>query len=539
MDRNPYRPSSPPSSSVRTTPSSSVRTFGPQVQPAYQNQQAGFHRLAEYPQMSNRPYPLLQANGEALPPIYQPPAGYAFGGGSTNTPYIDSFSESTGTVPYHGSLSHSHTAGSTKTRLSAVDDMEETAGESNTKEQNQVRTKRPRRTLVESKGESNMSKKKQELEAKYGAGNVTKDNKVRGNVIMNGNQMLWYDNKAQIYLPCVYHDDIREDLIHIATNLYPEYDVPPAKGLDPFDITSNCSALGQNNWSVATDEDLAKIHDADGVPVMLLSEKPQRREPVLPPVWGHRGLVVLDQESHPILNWSQLPHTLSSKLEGWRLEALRRTIPGLEISHLRARMPKNVTATKDKVKPVYGLSTLRHRASRFRDEHEIGAWDERQGTVEKKKKYSESQSTSRVSIPAVWSQSETTTPSPRPGTRPLTHPSTLLTQSFTPAVSEDLTRPSTAGPQSFSMTEEQFAAQLTQGLRHLDSETYPSPPATFSESGPPLSAPYYQMQGSMEDAPAEEVDQLSHDTDFDFSSNNFEEMARELGDDIGGFGAYF
>ena len=188
MDRNPYRPSSPPPSSVRTTPSSSARTFGPQVPPAYQNQQAGLHRLAEYPQMSDHPHHFLQANGEASPPIYQPPAGYAFGGGSTNTPYIDSLSESTVTVPYQGPLSHSQTAGSTKRRLSAVDDMEETAGESRTKEQNQVRTKRPRRTLAESKGESNMSKKKQELEARYGVGNVTKDNKVRGNVIMDGNR---------------------------------------------------------------------------------------------------------------------------------------------------------------------------------------------------------------------------------------------------------------------------------------------------------------------------------------------------------------
>ena len=143
-----------------------------------------------------------------------------------------------------------------------------------------------------------------------------------------------------------------------------------------------------------------------------------------------RRSVVLDQESHPILNWPQLPHTLSSNMEGWRIGALRRTIPGLENCHLRARMPKNVTATKDKVKPVYGLSTLRHRASRFRDEHQIGAWDERQGTVKKKQRYGESLSTSRVSKPAIWSQSEAAESSPLPGTHPLTHPSTLLTQSF-------------------------------------------------------------------------------------------------------------
>ena len=321
--------------------------------------------------------------------------------------------------------------------------------------------------------------------------------------------------------------------------MYPEYDVAPARGLDPLDVTSNCSALSQNRWSVSTAEDLTAICDTNGISVLMLSERPRRPESALPDIWGHRGSVVLDQESHPILNWPQLPHTLSSKLEGWRIEALRRTIPGLEISHLRARMPKNIAPTKDKVKPIYGLSTLRHRASRFRDEHQIGAWDERQGSVEKKKKFSDSLSSSRVSTPAVGSQSETVMSSPLPGTRPLTHRSTLLTRSFTPAFTPALTRLSTAGPHPFSMTEQQFAAQLTQGLRNLDNETYPSPPATFSESGPPPAAPNDQTQGFMENAPAEEADPWSQDANFPFSSDNFEEMARELGHDISGFGEYF
>lgn len=320
--------------------------------------------------------------------------------------------------------------------------------------------------------------------------------------------------------------------------MYPDYDVAPERGLDPLDITSNCSALSQNTWSVSTAEDRAKICNTDGVSVMMLSEKPKKTETVLPPVWGHRGSVVLDQESHPVLNWPQVPHTLSSKLEGWRIEALRRTIPGLETSHLRARMPRNVTPSVDRVKPVYGLSTLRHRASRFRDEHQIGAWDERQGSVQKKQRYSESQSTSRVSTPAIWSQSETAISSPLLLTRPLTHPPRpTFTQPVTPSLWPPHPQSSTAGFPPFSMTEQQFAEELTQGLRNLDNGVYPSPPATFCGSGPPPSAPNDQTQVSVEDAPGGEEDRLSQDADFDLSSSNFHEMARELGDDISGFGA--
>ena len=122
--------------------------------------------------MSNHPHHSLQSDGGASPSFYQPPTGYTFDSSSSGTPFLDSFPVSTGT--------------STKRRLSAVDEMDEAAAGGG--RHTQVRTKRPRRTLAEPKPESNLSKKKQELEGKYGVGNISKDNKVRGNVIMRGNQ---------------------------------------------------------------------------------------------------------------------------------------------------------------------------------------------------------------------------------------------------------------------------------------------------------------------------------------------------------------
>ena len=139
--------------------------------------------------MSHHPYHLPQASGEASPLSYQPPTGYAFGGGSTNTPYIDSFSATAGIVPHQWPASYLESAGSNKRRLSAVDENAEDGGGNG---QTQVRTKRPRRTLAEPKGESNMAKKRKELEEKHGVGNITKDNKVRGSVVHSGDQGKQY-----------------------------------------------------------------------------------------------------------------------------------------------------------------------------------------------------------------------------------------------------------------------------------------------------------------------------------------------------------
>ena len=188
--------------------------------------------------------------------------------------------------------------------------------------------------------------------------------------------MEWFDDEKQQWIAAIYHDNLREELIQIASASNPDYDVPPVRGSHPHDITSNCGALSQNTWQAETAEQRAQILDADGIAVMTLDDKPERTDHQLPPEWHHRGLIVLDQESHPILNWPNIPLCLSSKLEGWRIEALRRVIPGLEASHLRARMPRFVEIPGNVQKPIYGLSTLRHRASRYRDVHRIGAWDE-------------------------------------------------------------------------------------------------------------------------------------------------------------------
>ena len=39
----------------------------------------------------------------------------------------------------------------------------------------------------------------------------------------------------------------------------------------------------------------------------------------------HGDLVVINQNNHPVRNFADVPRTLSSEIEAWRLEALLRT----------------------------------------------------------------------------------------------------------------------------------------------------------------------------------------------------------------------
>ena len=52
-------------------------------------------------------------------------------------------------------------------------------------------------------------------------------------------------------------------------------------------------------------------------------------------------------------------------------------------------MPRKILS-HGKVKDIYGLSTLRHRASRFRDDHQLVAFDKREGSAAKNERWTQS-----------------------------------------------------------------------------------------------------------------------------------------------------
>ena len=85
------------------------------------------------------------------------------------------------------------------------------------------------------------------------------------------------------------------------------------------------------------------------------------------------GYVVLNKDDEPILDFPGLPLTISSRCEGWRLEAFCRSNKWVTSKQIRSRMPGNVSIK---------LNKLSMRRTRFRRKAGAIAWDTAGGASE-------------------------------------------------------------------------------------------------------------------------------------------------------------
>lgn len=83
----------------------------------------------------------------------------------------------------------------------------------------------------------------------------------------------------------------------------------------------------QRPWS---EEHLDRIVDAEGRKIMYDLNLPQGPRPKNLGDWFHNGKVLLDQDNCPVKSWPGLNKTLSSEIEDWHFEALRRLYPHLK-----------------------------------------------------------------------------------------------------------------------------------------------------------------------------------------------------------------
>lgn len=86
--------------------------------------------------------------------------------------------------------------------------------------------------------------------------------------------------------------------------------------------------------------------------------------------------------------WADIPRCFSSKLEGGRMEALRRILPTLTVQDFRARMLREVPirpGINAATKALSGPSTFGHRSSRFRTQYQAPAWLSRAASAVLKK----------------------------------------------------------------------------------------------------------------------------------------------------------
>lgn len=95
----------------------------------------------------------------------------------------------------------------------------------------------------------------------------------------------------------------------------------------------------------------------------------------------YNGRVVLDLDNHPVLDYIDLPATLSTRFSGQYMEAITRLDPRISHNDFLVRMPaRRVGRDSYTVRPPYSLSTIAMRMSRFRQEHGLLSWTKREGS---------------------------------------------------------------------------------------------------------------------------------------------------------------
>lgn len=77
----------------------------------------------------------------------------------------------------------------------------------------------------------------------------------------------------------------------------------------------------QRPWS---GDRLEAIVDPAGRKVMFDLDRPRLPKPADPGHWKLGDKVLLDHDNHPVKAWTDLNRTLSTEIEDWRWEAIRR-----------------------------------------------------------------------------------------------------------------------------------------------------------------------------------------------------------------------
>ena len=96
----------------------------------------------------------------------------------------------------------------------------------------------------------------------------------------------------------------------------------------------------------------------------------------------HENRVVLDLDCHPVKAYREIPLVCSSEMEGFAMEAIRRLNTNITHKDFRARMPRYRAHDWDSQgeRPLYSLSAIGMRMTRFRERAGCIAWGERAGT---------------------------------------------------------------------------------------------------------------------------------------------------------------
>ncbi|KAL6713172.1 hypothetical protein ACLMJK_009293 [Lecanora helva] len=191
----------------------------------------------------------------------------------------------------------------------------------------------------------------------------------------------WWDAGQGEWRSAAPLDDYRHMIIE-DDNARDFYDHTPEHGQHEDDVTTFplVDQIGMKHWFFFGRDNMGNIVDAEDNQVMLLDEKPETY--IMQPRPGcmmYRGKIMLDPDDHPIIDWPGVPRCISSQIEGWRIEAMRRVFPWIALSQFRARMPRYIHKKMAGVRPLFGMSSLTQRLGRFRDHYNIIPWKKGKG----------------------------------------------------------------------------------------------------------------------------------------------------------------
>lgn len=326
-----------------------------------------------------------------VPEGYAPAQGYTSVGGQSG--YSDYQSSTTNPYGAHqmqevSELSDSEASATssygTHQNASTVDDDDITEEEirefvSSRKSQAKAKEAKPK-----NKQPKSARGQRREKVAKENNGEVSATDAPKGRVEWREGVFYWYDPIDNDFKKAAFHDQYRSQFIR-EDMTEGTYVVAPERGKGADDITSVCSAFNQLEWRITDRETWGNIVDSDDNKVLYLISRPDRQHYDEPErLWIHDGFVLLDGDNNPVRPWAGIPRCFSSKIEGGRIEALRRILP-MTLQDIRARCPRTVSTSAGDTKPLSLPSTFGHRSSRFRAQYQVPTWTPRAASAVLKK----------------------------------------------------------------------------------------------------------------------------------------------------------
>ncbi|MCJ1416080.1 hypothetical protein MMC32_002415 [Xylographa parallela] len=188
--------------------------------------------------------------------------------------------------------------------------------------------------------------------------------------LVDGGPVEWYDPEREMWLAAVYHDDIRDSLIAQA-NAQGTYRYPHGVGTLPNDITAYKKE--QRDWGA----------DRANWPAILYQYEPTKPTPRTPKAANWKtaaGELILDIVNDPLLDYPELPDTISSCEKPAFLEAWFRSNSRIVMKDIRARMPQDPKGNWDGGVDPIRSGTIGMRMTRFRETHGMISWRKKKGS---------------------------------------------------------------------------------------------------------------------------------------------------------------